>query len=74
MSNWTTLIINLAVGFFLTPYIITHLGKTGFGIWTLVGSIIGYYGVLDLGVSSAITRYVARYAGLKDYNALNHTH
>ena len=73
LSNWAALAITVLVGLFLTPYIISHLGKTGYGIWILISSIIGYYGILDLGVTSAITRYVARYAGQKDYNSLNET-
>ncbi|MFC1738956.1 oligosaccharide flippase family protein [Planctomycetota bacterium] len=73
LSNWTALAITVVVGLFLTPYIIGYLGKTGYGIWVLISSIIGYYGILDLGVTSAITRYVARYAGQKDYKSLNGT-
>lgn len=73
LSNWAALAITVVVGLFLTPYIVSYLGKTGYGIWILVSSIIGYYGLLDLGVSSAITRYVARYAGQKDYKSLNET-
>lgn len=73
LSNWTNLAVTLIVGFLLTPFIISHLGKTGYGIWTLIASIIGYYGILDLGVTSAITRYVARYAGQKNFKALKVT-
>jgi len=73
LSNWVLLGVNVIVGFWLTPFIIGHLGKTGYGIWTLIGSFIGYYGLLNLGVESAITRYVARYAGQGDDKALNET-
>ncbi len=70
-SNWAALGINMLVAFFLTPYIITSLGLGSYGIWALVVSVVGYYGLLDLGVSSAILRYVARYAGQKDHVRLN---
>jgi len=73
VSNWAALGVNIVVGFLLTPFIISHLGKTGYGIWVLIGSFIGYYGLLNLGVSSAITRYVARYAAQGDEKALNET-
>ena len=73
ISNWAALGISLIIGFLLTPFIISHIGKTGYGIWVLVGSIIGYYGILDLGITSAITRYVARYFGQKNYAAINRT-
>ena len=73
VSNYASLGVNIAVGFLLTPFIINQLGKTGYGIWAFIGAFIGYYGLLNLGVGSAITRYVARYAGRGDGKALNAT-
>ncbi|MBW1727686.1 MAG: oligosaccharide flippase family protein [Deltaproteobacteria bacterium] len=73
ISNWTSLVVQVAVGFFLTPFVISYLGRSGYGIWTLVGSFIGYYGLLNLGIGSAITRYIARYAAQKDDKRLNET-
>ena len=70
-SNCGTLITSVSVGLFLTPYIISHVGKSGYGIWILIGSLIGYYGILDLGIKSAVSRYVAKYAGQKNDEALN---
>lgn len=72
-SNWASLFVHIAVGFFLTPFVIAHLGKSGYGIWVLVGSFIGYYGLLNLGVGSAITRYIARYSAQNDTKSLNET-
>ena len=71
LSNWAALGVSLVVGLLLTPYIIACLGTAQYGIWMLIGSLIGYYGLLDLGVSSAIVRYVARYAGQREYRKLN---
>jgi O-antigen/teichoic acid export membrane protein len=72
-SNWMALAVNLIISLLLTPYVISHLGKTGFGIWTLIGSIVGYYGLLDLGVTSATTRYVTFFASKKDKISLYET-
>jgi len=71
ISNWLALAVNIAVGFFLTPYIIQKLGLSYYGIWALINSIVGYYGLLDLGVSSAVMRYIARYAGQNNIEAMN---
>jgi O-antigen/teichoic acid export membrane protein len=71
VSNWTVLAVNVAIGLFLTPFIIRHLGKDGYGMWSLLGSIVGYYGLLHLGVANAITPYAARYIGRRDWNGLN---
>ena len=73
ISNYASLFVQIAVGFFLTPFIISHLGQTGYGIWVLVGSFVGYYGLLNLGVSSAIVRYIARYSAQKNTSSLNET-
>lgn len=73
ISNWTSLAVQIAVGFFLTPFVIKHLGQSGYGVWVLVGSFIGYYGLLNLGVGSAITRYIARFSAQNDTKNLNET-
>ncbi len=71
LSNWAALFVYVIIGFFLTPYIIKNLGTAQYGIWALIITMVGYYGLLDLGVTSAIMRYVARYAGQKDNESLN---
>lgn len=73
VSNWVSIFLNIAVGFFLTPFIITNIGKTGFGIWTLIFSIIGYYGVFETALIPAITHYIARYLGQKNQESINET-
>lgn len=73
ISNWTSLVVQVAIGFFLTPFVIRHLGQSGYGVWVLVGSFIGYYGLLNLGVGSAITRYIARFSAQNDTENLNET-
>jgi hypothetical protein len=55
LSSWVAFGVQTLVGLILTLLIVGGLGKTGYGVWTLVGSIIGYYGLLDLGVIYAHT-------------------
>lgn len=71
LANWASLGVNIVIGLLLTPYILSNLGKTGYGIWTLVSSFIGYYGLLNLGVTSAISRYIARNSALGDAEESN---
>jgi len=66
VSNWVPLGVNFIIGFLLTPYLIAHLGKGNYGIWVLVGSLLGYYGLLRLGVGAGIMRYVPFYIGGND--------
>jgi len=61
LSNWGGFLFSAVVSFFLGPYILGKLGATSYGIWALIGSLVGYFGLLDLGVRSAVTRFVASY-------------
>ena len=71
LSNWSGFVFQVVITFFLTPYVVTGLGNTYYGIWSLVISLTGYYGLLDLGFSSGLTQYVARYYASKDFGRLN---
>src|SRR6202030_4159512 len=69
-SNWFGLAVTVAIGFFLSPFILRKLGDNAFGLWILIFSITGYYGIFDLGIRSSIVKYVANYAGVRDYEQL----
>jgi O-antigen/teichoic acid export membrane protein len=56
-------IFAMVIGIMLVPYIVRTLGLRYYGFWTLVGTITGYYGFLDLGLSSALARFVSRHVG-----------
>lgn len=54
------------ISFLMLPFMISRLGTVGFGVWFLVNTIIGYFGILDLGITPAITKYIAEYHAKKD--------
>ena len=49
-STWFSLGCDVLVGLFLSPIILHWLGDAAFGIWVLIFSITGYYGLFDLGI------------------------
>lgn len=53
--------ISLAVGFFLMPFTVRRIGATGFGIWVLANSVVGYTGLLDLGLAPTLVKKSAEY-------------
>ena len=69
-SNWFGLAVSIVVGLFLSPIILHKLGDDAFGLWVLVFSVTGYYGLFDLGIRSSIIKYVAKYAATRDYDRL----
>lgn len=70
-SSWFALGVSILVGIFISPYILHHLGDDAFGLWVLIFSITGYYGLFDFGIRSSIVRYVASYSATNDYAELN---
>jgi O-antigen/teichoic acid export membrane protein len=69
-SSWFSLGINVIAGFLLSPYILHRLGDTAFGIWVLIFSVTGYYGLFDLGIRSSIVRYVSKFTATGDREEL----
>jgi O-antigen/teichoic acid export membrane protein len=72
-SNWTGYVLTSALSFLLAPFLVHALGKTGYGLWALVLSFTGYFGLLDLGIRSSVGRFVARYMALQDVANVNRT-
>jgi O-antigen/teichoic acid export membrane protein len=72
-SNWTSYLVTMLVGFLLAPIIVRSLGNTGYGLWTLVISMTGYFGLLDLGIRSSVGRFVTRHLALNDEQNVNRT-
>src|SRR6266403_308647 len=69
-TSWVAVLANAAVGLLLTPYVLHHIGDEAFGLWVLVVTLVGYYGVLDGGVRSSILRYTSRYRALGDQESV----
>jgi O-antigen/teichoic acid export membrane protein len=59
--SYVVLALNTLVGLAYTPYMLRMMGKSEFGLYSLVISVIGYLTVLDLGFGNAIVRYTAKY-------------
>lgn len=65
------LVSSALVSLAMMPFIVRTLGDRMYGIWVLVGAFVGYYGLVDLGLSSAVTRYLASAVGAKDDERCN---
>jgi O-antigen/teichoic acid export membrane protein len=61
------LIAAAVASFFLMPFIVHHLGDRIYGFWTLAGAFIGYYSLLDFGLSSAVSQYISQAIGRKNH-------
>jgi len=71
-GNWIAFAISVGVAFFLSPFIVHHLGNIAYGVWTLVVSMISFMSLLDLGLRGAVTRFVARHHAQGDHLESSH--
>ncbi|MBX7187493.1 MAG: polysaccharide biosynthesis C-terminal domain-containing protein [Vicinamibacteria bacterium] len=55
--------VTFAVWFLLTPFMIHSLGAEGYGLWSLLFSMVGFLSLLDLGTGAGVVRCVAETRG-----------
>jgi O-antigen/teichoic acid export membrane protein len=60
VMNWVAMATGMVVPFFLAPFVVRHLGATVYGIWILAVSTVSYLNMLELGLRSAIVRFVSK--------------
>ena len=72
--SYVSIIASTLVGLLYTPFLISKLGQSEYGLYSLVSSIIGYLTVLDLGFGNAIIVYTAKYRATNDYEKENRLH
>lgn len=60
IMNWFAMAVGMVVPFFLTPFVVRSLGVTAYGIWILAVSTVSYLNVLDMGLGSAVIRFVSK--------------
>ncbi len=65
-SNLVLMLVKAATTFILTPITLRALGRYDYGIWEMVTAVVGYMGVLELGLKPAVSRYTARFNAQAD--------
>ena len=59
--SYVSIVASTLIQLLYTPLLITKLGQSEYGLYSLINSIIGYLTVLDLGFGNAIIVYTANY-------------
>lgn len=70
LSGTTLYAVNIVVTFIISPVLIRSLGNRNYGLWELVMSVVGYMGLLDLGIGGTLVRFVSVADGKQDKNDL----
>lgn len=69
-SSWFGVATTAIVGVVLPPIILHKLGDEAFGLWILIFSFTGYYGIFDLGIRSSTVKHVAEFDATGDRDRL----
>lgn len=70
ICNLATRAIIALIGFFMVPFFVRSLGNDQYGIWILVGSIFVYRNALNMGLNSALNRYIPMFLAKNNINGI----
>lgn len=71
LSNTGERVLAVGLRFLLIPFMIGILGRGHYGLWIIVGQILGYTRLIDMGMRSAVAREVARCLGSGEEGRIN---
>src|SRR5258705_2498272 len=54
-------VLSLVIGLFAFPFTVHRLGATSYGVWMLALSIVGYLGLLDIGLGPTLIKKTAEH-------------
>lgn len=58
--NVLGMMLPMVVGFLVVPGLIERIGQERFGMLAITWMLVGYFGLLDLGLGRALTQHLAQ--------------
>jgi O-antigen/teichoic acid export membrane protein len=59
------------VGFFMMPFMVSHLGDYWYGLWIAIGSLVNNLYLLDFGLTTGVVRFVSAALSKNDIDTAN---
>lgn len=69
--SYLSIFVSSLVGVLFTPYMISSLGPTEYGLYQLLYSVIGYVALLDFGLGGTLTRFILKYKAENNQEKVN---
>lgn len=66
LLSYLNIALHAIVGFLYVPILLHYIGKSEYGLYQLIGSLIAYFSIMDFGLTAAVTRFYTKYKALKD--------
>ncbi len=64
--SYLNILLHTIIGFLYVPILLHYIGKSEYGLYQLIGSLITYFYIMDFGLTNAIVRFYAQYRALQD--------
>ena len=68
--SYFSMAFSIVAGLVYTPWMVGKIGQSNYGLYTLANSLIMIF-VMDFGLGSAVSRFVAKYRAEKRFDAVN---
>ena len=69
--SYLLIFVNTLYGIVFIPFLVSRLGDGEYGVYKIIGSLIGSITVLDLGIGGTVLRYIAKFNAEKDEKNLS---
>lgn len=71
IASWAGQFVFIVAGFIMPRLIDRRLGQEVLGIWDFSWSMVAYFGLIQVGVGSSVSRYVAQYRARGEINLVS---
>lgn len=71
--SWLGVAVSIFSGFYLSAFVLHHIGDVAAGVWALVFSVVENIWMMDMGFRSAVLKYAAHYRALGQPEMVNKT-
>ena len=68
--SYISIFINILSALIYTPWMLSHIGESDYGLFTLAHSLITLF-LLDFGISAAVTRFISKYKAQGEQEKIN---
>ena len=69
--SWFGVCVSIFSASLLTPITVHKLGAEGYGVWTVILTLVDYFWLMDLGFRSATLKYTAHYHATAEPDKIN---
>lgn len=66
LLSYLLIVINSFYGLIITPYVLSMIGSSEYGVYKTIASMTASVAILEFGLSGTLQRYLAKYRALKD--------